>query len=508
MQDASDIDDPSLARRIGGQGLLLVSGFAAGQLFAFLRNALIGHWLSPADFGVAATITLTLQMIETLSDIGSDRLIIQSEHGDKPDFMALAHLTWVVRGALTCAVLYLSAPFLTSLLGIEHALWAFEVASLVPLVKGFTHLDMRRHQRTLDNRAAIAYEALPQAMGCIAALPLLHLLPTYAAVPWIVMASAVSAVAISHALARMAYRVGYSRTHLDATLRFGWPIWLSALPLVAVYQGDRFLVGGFLGMEALADYSVAAMIAMVPGLLAAKAGNALMLPLLSQARASPARFAERHRLMGEATLVLAGAYLTGFAVAGGAVLPVVFGPHYTGLGPLVAVIAIMWSLRMIQAVPGMALIAKADTRPLLWAGLIRAGALPAIWLAIVNDLGLIGAAAAGVAAEAVSLLYIAWRANRSAPGLANTLLPRCLVLVPLITATAMVVAWPPPPMGATIAVPLSIFTSLAVAIATLIALPDLRRITLQAMRDRVEPPAAAGAIPHREGQSPEGSIVS
>ncbi len=488
--DAPGIAGSSLARRIGGQGALLVGGFATGQAFAFLRNALIGHWLSPADFGVAATITLTLQLIETLSDIGSDRLIIQSEHGDAPEFMALAHLTWIVRGVLTCAVLYLAAPFVTAALGISHAQWAFEVASLVPLVKGFTHLDMRRHQRTLDNRATVAYEALPQAIGCMAALPALHVLPTYAAVPWIVLTAGLSAVAISHACARRPYRVGFSRPHLEATLRFGWPIWLSALPLVAVYQGDRLLVGALLGMEALAAFSVAAIITMVPGLLAAKAGNALMLPLLSETRAEPDRFVQRYRTMAETTLALAAAYVTGFALAGGAVLPVVFGPHYTGLGALVTVVAIMWSLRMIQAVPGMALMATADTRPLLWAGLIRASALPFAWLAIEAGLGLVGVAAAAVAAEAASLVYVALRSERAAPGLARTLLTRSLLLVPLLAITALSLLVPLPAMGATVALPLAVLASLLVGIATAAACPGLRAWAAEGLR---QPPAAHAA---------------
>lgn len=507
MDKAADIDDPSLVRRIGGQSALLFVGFAAGQMFAFLRNALIGHWLSPADFGVAATITLTLQMIETLSDIGSDRLIIQSKHGHDPDLMALAHLTWIVRGALTSIVLFLAAPLLTSVLGIAHAQWAFEVASLVPLVKGFTHLDMRRHQRTLDNRASVAYEAMPQAIACLAALPVLQALPTYAAVPWILLTSAFSAVAISHLLARQPYKVGFSRSHLDATLRFGWPIWLSALPLVAVYQGDRLLVGGLLGMEALAAYSVAAIIAMVPGLLAAKIGNALMLPLLAEARVTPARFAARYRTMVDATLILSAAYLTGFAVSAGAVLPVVFGPHYMGLGGLGAMIALMWSLRMVQAVPGMALMATADTRPLLWAGLIRAAALPVVWLAIVADFGLVGVAFAGVVAEAASLVYVAIRSDRTMPGLARMLLVRSMVLAPPIAATLTVIACPPPSIGATVAVPLAILASLVVAAATLIALPELRaaaRRTLVARFGNAGPSPAA----QRCSQSPEGSIVS
>ena len=77
-----DIEDrqPS-RRRIAGQGMLLFTGFGAAQALSFVRNALIGHALSKGDFGIAAAITILLQMVETLSDLGSDRMILRIEQG-------------------------------------------------------------------------------------------------------------------------------------------------------------------------------------------------------------------------------------------------------------------------------------------------------------------------------------------------------------------------------------------------------------------------------------------
>ena len=73
MSEAALSTKPT-SRRIAGQGALLFSGFAAAQALSFVRNVLLGHALSRGDFGIAATIALILQLIETLSDLGSDRL--------------------------------------------------------------------------------------------------------------------------------------------------------------------------------------------------------------------------------------------------------------------------------------------------------------------------------------------------------------------------------------------------------------------------------------------------
>jgi len=152
-------------RRVGGQGAILMAGFAGAQGCSFLRNGLLGHWLSQGDFGIAAAITLMLQLVETLSDLGSDRLIIQAPDGDEPRLQATAHATLIARGAITSLLLYLAAAPTTAFFAIAEATWAFQAIALAPFIKGFMHLDTRRYQRRLLNRPQVMIELLPQAIA-------------------------------------------------------------------------------------------------------------------------------------------------------------------------------------------------------------------------------------------------------------------------------------------------------------------------------------------------------
>ena len=102
----------TFARRIASEGALLFSGFAAAQVCSFLRNAILGHVLAKGDFGIAATLTMVLQLIENMTDIGADRLIVSSPGGAAPRFMATAHAVLIARGCLTALIVYLFAgPF-------------------------------------------------------------------------------------------------------------------------------------------------------------------------------------------------------------------------------------------------------------------------------------------------------------------------------------------------------------------------------------------------------------
>ncbi len=424
---------PSLRRRVVSQGGLLFAGYAAAQGFSFLRNALIGHALSKGDFGIAATITLLLQLVETLSDLGTDRLIVQAADGDDPRFVATAHTTLLARGVLSALLVVLAAAPAARFFGIPDAAWALGLVALVPLAKGFLHLDYRRAQRRLDNRPQLLVEVLPQAVALVATLPLLAHPGGYAVALWLSLLQAAAAVAVSHLVAERRYRLAFDGPLLSRFVAFGWPIWLSAFPLVAVYQGDRIIVGRLLGMEDLAAYSAAFMVTMVPGLVAAKVGHALMLPLLASARDDAARFRRRFTRLADLTAATAAAYLALFLAAGGIILPLAFGPNYTGLGTVIGWLAAMWGLRMLQAVPGMALMALGETKPFLGAGLIRATALAPALVAAAHGYGIAAVAAAGVAGELASLAYVASRLEALRPGLATPLLMRTLALLPAAT---------------------------------------------------------------------------
>ena len=425
-------------KRIAGQGAMLFSGFALAQGFSFARNAIVAHWLSKGDFGVASAILLLLQLLETLSDLGADRLIVQAKDGSDPRVVATAQLTLVLRGLVTALLLVALAVPMASFFDIRDAAWAFAAAATVPFIKGFLSLDSRVAQRTLNNRPQITIEVLPQAIALALTIPMLKLFGDYTAVLWLAIVQAITAMAVSHIIARQRYALACDMHHVRRLIAFGWPIWASAFPLIAVYQGDRMLIAHLVGIEALAAYTAAFMITMVPGLIAAKVANALMLPLLSIAQDDAERFAARFRMMAEATTLVAALYLVTFVIAGGTILPIAFGHNYAGLSNLVGWLALMWSMRMLQAVPGAVLLAKGITRPFFTAGLIRATGLLLAWAALLAGWGMEGAAAAGAIAEFASLAFITWLLNRiDAPqarteryGLGSALAIRGLLMIP------------------------------------------------------------------------------
>jgi O-antigen/teichoic acid export membrane protein len=396
-------------RRFAGQSALLFAGFTAAQACALMRNALLGHLLSKGDFGIAATITLTLQVFETLTDAAADRFLVQADDGESPQVLGAAHAVGLARAVLIAAGLWLAAPVIAGFFLISEATGAFQLASLALLVKGFVNLDYRLQQRRLDNRGTILVEVAPQVAALALTYPLVLAFGYhYEAVVSILVVQAAATLIAAQLAASRPWQLAWDRAVLVRLARFGWPIWLGALPLLAVFQGDRAIIARFLGMEQLAAFTAAFLLTMVPSLIASRVAFSLLLPMLAAVKHDRAALAARLAFMSEAMALLTGAYLIGCLLAGGPLLRVAFGGQYSGLDAVVAALAVMWAARMLQAAPATALMALGQTRIYLIAGLLRAAALPFALALAVTGAPLAIVAMAGAGGEVASFLAVAW----------------------------------------------------------------------------------------------------
>ncbi len=404
-----------LGRRLFGQGSLLFLAIASAQLFSFLRNAILGHWLSNGDFGIAATITLTLQLLESLSDTGADRLVVQADDGGSRPIMSAAHTVFIMRGLITSLVLFVFAGQIAEFFTIPEAAWALRAVALVPLIKAFIHLDMRRRQRRLDNIPFAIIEVVPQLTALIVTVPILDWHNNFSAVVYIAVIQAATALALSHALAKTTYETSLDLAALKRLAAFGWPLWLSAIPLIVVLQGDKIIVARFFGMEALAGFNAAFMICMMPALLASKLAYALLLPVLAAEKSRAPAFTLLYRNLSLVAVAAAIGYMALFATLGGWLVKLAFGPNYAGLSGLTIGLAMMWALRMTHLVPTISLLATGHTRSILYAGLVRVSALVLALLAAMNGLGIEGVIGAGIIGELMTLIFVLGAAHRLCP---------------------------------------------------------------------------------------------
>jgi O-antigen/teichoic acid export membrane protein len=407
----------------------LGAGQALGQALSFVRNIIVARLLSPADFGIAAMFAITVSLLEMISDLAADKLIIQAKDGDDPRLQSTAQLWQFIRGLASGLIIALLAWPVATLFNVPQATWAFYWLAFVPVLRGVVHLDIRRLQREMRFWPAVASETAAQVAATAAAFPLAWWLRDYAAMLWIVILQAGVLALVSHLVAQRGYRWAWDRKHAARLLEFGWPLLINGALMFAIFHGDRLIVGSMYSMEELGYFSVAVALTSAPTALLASLSVSILLPLLAQVQDDRQRLTQRYVLSVQLFAVASGLVAAVFVLLGPLLILLLFGGKYAGAADVLGALAIMQAVRLFRIPPTVAAMARGDTRNSMIANIARLGGLPLALLAAAVHAPVPWVAVAGVIGEALGFAAAIIRLKRRQ---AERLQP---ALVPVLAAS-------------------------------------------------------------------------
>src|SRR5579859_4154041 len=160
----------------------LGTGQVVVQVCSFVRSVILARLISPKDFGIAAIFAMTFSLLEMVSNLSVQSLVVQASDGDDPLFQETGQSLLVIRGIANAALLSLLAAPLSYLFGVPEARWAFYWVAAIPLLRAFCHLDVNRIQRNMQFTPQIKVDVIsnfgvPEARWAfywVAAIPLLR----------------------------------------------------------------------------------------------------------------------------------------------------------------------------------------------------------------------------------------------------------------------------------------------------------------------------------------------
>jgi O-antigen/teichoic acid export membrane protein len=363
----------------------LTLGHLCSQLCVFARNLIVARMIGPSDFGIATTLAITMALVEMVTYVAVDRMVVQARHGNRRVFQGTSHLVMAVRGAIVALVLFGAAWPATAIFEIPHARWAFQWLALIPLITGFTHLDPKRMHREMRFVPEVVVEIASQLIPAMVAYPLAVWLGDYSIYLWLVMLQAIMIVVVSHLVAARPYRWAWSRRYFVAIFHFGWPLLIDGLLMFGIFQGDRFVVGSFYGMSELGIYAVAFGLTMIPALMLTKVSSGVLLPLLSNVQDVSTAFLARYRIALQLLTFVAIGISVPMLIVGVRVVKLLYGAEYIVSIGVMAWLVAMNAARLIRVAPILSSIAKGDTRSPLIANFCRGLALiPAVGVAAIG----------------------------------------------------------------------------------------------------------------------------
>ncbi len=389
-------------------GALLFIGHASAQLLGFIRYFIVARLLVPADFGVAAVLAATLSVLDLASELSVDKLLVQARNGDEPGLMRTVHLVTIVRGLVIGLILWAAAAPIAALMDVPEATPAFEALAIVPLIRGFFHMDVKRFQRAYRFAPDVGVTIASQLAGTLVAVLTAWWFRDYWAILWGTVAQSIVFMVGSHLLADQRYRVGLDRQALHQTLKFGWPLMLNGIVLAVAAQGDRLLIGAEVGMAELGIYAAAAMLMTMPTMLMSKVISSLTLPWIAAVQDDPPQLSQRLRIFGAALAVATLVIYLPLMLLGSPVITLIFGEEYRPPVMLTGWLAMGLALRFLRVWPMAALLGQAKTRILLVVNCIRPVGLLVAAFVLAAGGTLVDAAAALVTGEALALIAGIW----------------------------------------------------------------------------------------------------
>lgn len=386
----------------------------ASQLFALLRFVILARLLGPYELGLAAALILTSAFFESVSDTGADRYLVQHKDGESPTVQGVLHAVMAGRGVFIALGLALSAGLLAALYKTPELQISLIVLGAAPLLASFAHLDMRRVQRHGDFRPESTAMVVSETLSLAATAAAAWITRDHTAVIYGLVVRAAAMVAVSHLTAKRPYRWAFDGPAGRSFAAFAAPLAFNGLLMFLGTQGDRVVVGGAIGPEALGHYSAVLLLAYYPTAMLGRFLSGLHFPQLAQAKADPAAFAEQQRSYSARMLLLSAGIVVGFAIAGPLATPLFYGAEFAQALQIFALLACLQAFRFVRLWPTNVAVSLGRSLIVLLNNVARMAAIPlALWAAdVFGSLeAIVGAFVIGEIAALVAALALLRRAH-------------------------------------------------------------------------------------------------
>ena len=364
----------------GLRGLLLRSsayemiGYGASQVIRFGSNLILSRLLFPEAFGLAALVNILNQGLIMLSDVGLPTVIIQSERGDDPRFLNTA-FTWQASRA---AVLWITA----CLCAVPMALFYEEpmLKQLIPVgamsvlllgVRSTAYYTMRRR---LTLAPLMLIELASQAAAVAVMIPWAKYRPSVWALVAGTVVSALAASVGSHML-RVGYRNRFAWDRESAQSMFHFGKWIagSSMLTFASAQGDRLILGHYMGAATLGVYSIAVFLSGALGEAITRITHGVFFPAYSRVRSDGTERLRqvfyRTRLAVDGLVIPA---LAGLTALGPFVVHLLYDKRYADAGWMLRVLAVRVAIASLSAPAQFCLFALGQSRYGFFLNLARA----------------------------------------------------------------------------------------------------------------------------------------
>lgn len=412
-----------MARLIRGEGLLAravrgsawtLFGFGGSQIIRLASNLILTRLLFPEVFGLMTLITIVIQGLNNMTDVGVGPAIMQSRRGDDRAFLDTAFTYQAIRGGVLWIACCLMAVPAARFYDAPELTWYLPVAGFTTVLSGLlpTRIDTANRHLLLGRLTIMELVASVFSVALTVALAAV-MRSAWALVIALVLGAALKVVIADRMLPGERNRFRWDRSAAQELGHFGKWIFPSTIVGFAIAQGDKMILGKYLTLGELGIYNIAFFLASVPLQLGTAVIWRVIIPVY---RDSPPReSAENFRRLQRIRFLLTAGFLATLilmALVGPRLVGVLYDPRYLAAGPLLTLIACATIPQLILLSYDQAALAAGDSRRFFAVTVIRAVLFISLFLAGVHFGGIAGGLLGQAAAALLSYPAVIWLARR------------------------------------------------------------------------------------------------
>jgi len=341
-----------------------MAGYATSQVLRLGGNLLLTRLLFPEAFGLMALVQSVMSGLSMFSDLGVEASIIQNKRGHEETFINTAWTVQVIQGfgiwvlvsglAIPIARFY-HEPLLARLL---------PVAGFGAVLGGLASTNLSLVARTLALRQRVVIEVGSYFIGLVVMIIWAWIDHSIWSLVFGSLISALAKTVSSHMMSGgIRNRIAFESDCFKELFRFGQWVLVSSMITFIAGEGNKLLVGAFLGVRELAFFTLASTLSLLFWQVIQQLNAKVLFPAYSEvARERPERLkavARRTRLI----LIVPGWLLALFFVLwGNHLMWILYDRRYAesgymlqmfGLGALVGTltgsyIGLLWSKGLVR----------------------------------------------------------------------------------------------------------------------------------------------------------------
>lgn len=357
------------ANRTQAALLMLGSAEMVSRPCALLRSIVVQRAIGPELLGISAPMLMIAEFLERVFSMHPGMAIVQDPKGGSGHYRHTLQTITAVRGMIFGIVIILLSVPLAVLNGLDSPIYiaGFMVIGLVPIIRGFAHVDIQRQFRKRQYGGVTKTQVACEVGGLLIAVLLWLIMKILWPgetppengfwIPLLVRAGTAGILVwVSFKLARRTFRFGWNGSDAMRILLFLAPLAGAGLIVFLSTEGPRQLISsaGYLFDQYdftkvdLGYFTNAIFFATIPATVGGKIIQGSWAPKLSKLRDEPERFRRSFATMQRFSYSLGMAGLVVLS-AGTAWVVGLYGEEFAPSGAIVCILAYRTAVRLGSA---------------------------------------------------------------------------------------------------------------------------------------------------------------